>query len=156
MLNLLEEMGAEVVTSGSSIIVRKSRLKAITADLADCIDLLPTMAMLASVADGKSQFSGISRARLKESNRILALRDGLERMDISVTEEEDSLTITGTQPVGATIDSFGDHRIAMAFSILGSVTGDTTINGAECVAKTYPDFWNIFERLGGEVKLNVK
>ena len=156
MLNLLEEMGAEVVTSGSSIIVRRSRLKAITADLADCIDLLPTLAMLASVADGKSQFSGISRARLKESNRILALRDGLERMDISVTEEEDSLTITGTQPVGAAIDSFGDHRIAMAFSILGSVTGDTTINGAECVAKTYPDFWQTLKNLGGEVKLNVK
>jgi 3-phosphoshikimate 1-carboxyvinyltransferase len=156
MLNLLQEMGAEVVISESSIMVRKSKLRAIKADLADCIDLLPTMAVLAAVAYGQSQFTGISRARLKESNRVLALKEGLERMGIPVAEEEDSLTITGTKPTGSTVDSFGDHRIAMAFSILGSVVGDTTINGAECVSKTYPEFWQVFNSLGGEVKLDVK
>jgi 3-phosphoshikimate 1-carboxyvinyltransferase len=156
MLNLLQEMGAEVVISESSIMVRKSKLRAIKADLADCIDLLPTMAVLAAVAYGQSQFTGISRARLKESNRVLALKEGLAGMGIPVTEEEDRLTIIGTKPTGSTIDSFGDHRIAMAFSILGSVVGDTTINGAECVAKTYPEFWQVFNSLGGEVKLDVK
>lgn len=156
MLNLLQAMGAEVMINESSVTVRKSRLKAITADLSDCIDLLPTLAVLAAVADGESRFNGISRARLKESNRVLALREGLAIMGVPVTEEEDRLIITGTQPVGAAIDSFGDHRIAMAFSILGSVAGDTTIEAAECVAKTYPDFWQVFEKLGGKVKLNVK
>jgi 3-phosphoshikimate 1-carboxyvinyltransferase len=114
------------------------------------------MAVLAAVAYGQSQFTGISRARLKESNRVLALKEGLAGMGIPVTEEEDRLTIIGTKPTGSTIDSFGDHRIAMAFSILGSVVGDTTINGAECVAKTYPEFWQVFNSLGGEVKLDVK
>lgn len=156
MLNLLQEMGAEVIINENSVTVRKSKLKAITADLSDCIDLLPTLAMLAAVADGKSRFYGISRARLKESNRVLALREGLERMDVPVTEEEDRLIITGTKPAGATINSFGDHRIAMAFSILGAVAGNTTINGAECVTKTYPHFWQTFEKLGGKVKLDVK
>jgi len=156
MLNLLQAMGAEVIMNESSVTVRKSRLEAITADLSDCIDLLPTLAVLAAVADGESRFSGISRARLKESNRVLALREGLARMGVPVTEEEDRLIITGTQPVGAAIDSFGDHRIAMAFSILGSVAGDTTIDGAKCVAKTYPDFWQVFKKLGGKVRLNVK
>jgi 3-phosphoshikimate 1-carboxyvinyltransferase len=156
MLNLLQEMGAEVVISESCIMVRKSKLRAIKADLADCIDLLPTMAVLAAVAYGQSQFTGISRARLKESNRVLALKEGLAGMGIPVTEEEDRLTIIGTKPTGSTIDSFGDHRIAMAFSILSSVVGDTTINGAECVAKTYPEFWQVFNSLGGEVKLDVK
>lgn len=156
MLNLLQTMGAEVIINESSVTVRKSRLKAITADLSDCIDLLPTLAVLAAVADGESRFNGISRARLKESDRVLALREGLARMGVPVTEEEDSLIITGAKPVGAAIDSFGDHRIAMAFSILGSVVGDTTIETAECIAKTYPDFWQVFEKLGGKVKLNVK
>jgi 3-phosphoshikimate 1-carboxyvinyltransferase len=156
MLNLVQEMGAKVVIGKGSVMVRKSKLKAIKADLADCIDLLPTMAVLAAVAHGKSQFTSISRARLKESNRVLALKQGLARMGVPVTEEEDRLTITGAKPNGATIDSFGDHRIAMAFSILGSVVGDTKINGAECVAKTYPEFWQVFNSLGGEVTLDVK
>lgn len=156
MLNLLKDMGAQVLVGNNSVRVQKAKLKAITADLSDCIDLLPTLAVLAAVADGKSRFSGISRARLKESNRVLALREGLERMGIDITEEEDRLTITGIQPNGAIIDSFGDHRIAMAFSILGSVTGDTTIKGAEYVYKTYPEFWDTLKNLGGKVNLDVK
>ncbi|HEX79148.1 MAG TPA: 3-phosphoshikimate 1-carboxyvinyltransferase [Dehalococcoidia bacterium] len=155
MINLLRKMGADVSISGGSVMVRQSRLKAITADLSDCIDLLPTMAVLAAVAEGRSVLKGIGRARLKESNRVTALRDGLEKMGVSVTEEEDRIIIDGTQPEGAEIDSFGDHRIAMAFSIAGAVAGNTIINGAECVAKTYPEFWQAFESLGGEVKLDV-
>lgn len=156
VLNLLEDMGTEVSVSNNSVKVRKSKLRAITADLSDCIDLLPTLAVLAAVADGQSLFSGISRARLKESNRVLALRQGLVAMGVPVTEEEDMLTVAGTQPQGATIDSFGDHRIAMAFSLLGSVAGNTIIEGAECVSKTYPEFWQVFKSLGGKVKLDVQ
>lgn len=156
MLNLLQAMGADVVINNNSIIVRKSKLKAINFDLSDCIDLLPTLALLAAVADGESRFTGVSRARSKESNRLLALSEGLGRMGIPVIEEENMLIVTGSQPIGSVIDSFGDHRIAMAFSILGSIAGDTIVKGAECVAKTYPDFWQVFQKLGGEVNLNVK
>jgi 3-phosphoshikimate 1-carboxyvinyltransferase len=155
MLNLLQEMGARVSVSGNSVTAQQSELKAITADLSDCIDLLPTMAVLAALAEGRSFFVGIGRARLKESNRVMAVRDGLERMGILVIEKEDSIIIDGAQPTGTEIDSLGDHRIAMAFSILGSVAGDTVITGAECVAKTYPDFWQVFESLGGKVKIDV-
>ncbi len=156
MLNLLKDMGAQVLVSNNSVRVQKSKLRAIAADLSDCIDLLPTLAILAAVADGQSRFTGISRARLKESNRVLALREELERMGIDVTEEEDNLTIVGSVPRGAAIDSRDDHRIAMAFSILGSVAGDTTIDGAECVSKTYPEFWDILKSIGGEVKIDGK
>jgi 3-phosphoshikimate 1-carboxyvinyltransferase len=155
MLNLLQEMGARVSVSSNSVTAQQSELKAITADLSDCIDLLPTMAVLAAIAEGRSVFVGIGRARLKESNRVMAVRDGLERMGIPVIEEEDNIIIDGAQLMGTEIDSFGDHRIAMAFSILGSVAGNTVITGAECVAKTYPDFWRAFESLGGKVKIDV-
>ncbi len=154
ILNLLRDMGAWVKVNKDSVTVRKSGLEAIHADLSDCIDLLPTMAVLAAVADGVSQFVGIERARLKESNRVSALRDGLERMGIKVGEETNRLTVTGSKPKGSVIDSQGDHRIAMAFSLLGLIAGETTINNAECVSKTFPQFWDILKNIGGEVKID--
>jgi len=156
VLNLLRDMGASVIVNKNSVTVRKSRLSAIRADLSDCIDLLPTMAVLAAVADGVSEFVGIERARLKESNRVSTLREGLERMGIKVGEEENRLTIAGAEPRGSVIDTKGDHRIAMAFGILGSVAGATIIDDAECVSKTYPEFWDILESIGGKVKIDGK
>ena len=155
MLKLLQQMGADIITQENCITVRKSKLRAITADLSHCIDLLPTMAALAAVAEGESRFDGIGRARLKESDRVMSIKDGLEKMGITVTEKEDSLTISGGKPKGAAIDSFDDHRITMAFSILGAVAGDTIIENAGCVAKTYPDYWQVFEGLSGRVEINV-
>ena len=156
VLNLLKDMGAQVLVSGNTVTVQKSELRAITTDLSDCIDLLPTLAVLAAVADGVNRFTGIGRARLKESNRVAALREGLTRMGIKVIEGTDSLTIVGSRPEGSVIDSHDDHRIAMAFGILGLRAGETTIDGAECVTKTYPEFWDILKGLGGKVKLDVK
>jgi 3-phosphoshikimate 1-carboxyvinyltransferase len=151
MLDLLRDMGAVVEVKPDSIAVRKSRLRGIRADLSNCIDLLPTMAVLAAEAEGVSQFVGIERARLKESNRVAAVKEGLERMGVEVGEAKDTLTVVGTGSRGAVIDSHDDHRIAMAFSILGALTGDTVIDGAECVNKTFPRFWDILRSIGGEV-----
>jgi len=104
------------------------------------------------VASGTSKFTGISRARIKESNRVSAVREGLERMGIKITEERDRLTVTGSEPRASVIDAKGDHRIAMAFSILGSVASGTIIDGAECASKTFPEFWDVLKSMG--VKLN--
>ena len=148
ILDLLKDMGASLDINGDTVKVRESNLKAIQTDLSDCIDLLPTVAVLAAVADGTSQFTGIERARIKESNRVAAVRDGLERMGIKVVEETNRLIITGSQPKGAVIDTRGDHRIAMAFGILGSVTDETAVEQAECVTKTFPEFWSILRNIG--------
>jgi 3-phosphoshikimate 1-carboxyvinyltransferase len=144
ILGLLQDMGASVIVKGNSVTVRKSRLRAIKADLSNCIDLLPTVAVLAATADGTSYLSGIDRARLKESDRVAAVREGLERMAVPVTVEDDRMIVTGASPKGATVDSRDDHRIAMA--------GETVIEGAECVSKTYPEFWEEMKSLGAEVK----
>jgi len=156
LVDFLQAMGADVVTGRTAVIARQSKLRAISADLSDCIDLLPTMAVLAAVADGTSRFTGIARARLKESDRVAALRDGLARMGISTNEGRDSLTVGGGYPHGAEIDSRNDHRIAMAFSLLGAVAGGTVIGQAECVNKTYPEFWQTLSALGGKVTLDEK
>ena len=156
LLNFLRDMGALVETNKDSVTVRRRRLGAIKADLTDCIDLLPTMAVLAAVADGASEFTGIQRARLKESNRVSAVKEGLERTGIKVVEEENKLTVTGAGPKGSVIDTKSDHRMAMAFSILGSAAGGMIISEAECVSKTYPEFWGILKNVGGEVKIDGK
>lgn len=148
IIQFLSEMGARVGINGSTITVKKGKLKAIKADFADVTDLLPTMGVLAAVAEGDSEFTGIARTRLKESNRVSSLREGLERMGIKVVEEQNRLVITGGTPKGAVIDTYNDHRNAMAFSILGALAGNTVINGAECVAKTYPEYWDMAKSLG--------
>jgi 3-phosphoshikimate 1-carboxyvinyltransferase len=155
ILDFLQEMGAKVEVSGNTVAVSQGKLKAIKADLTDCIDLLPTMAVLAALAEGTSEFSGISMARIKESNRVAAVREGLERTGVAVTEAGNRLTITGMMTGRpATIDSRNDHRIAMAFGVLGSAWGGITVTGAECVAKTYPGFWDALKSIGGKVEKN--
>jgi 3-phosphoshikimate 1-carboxyvinyltransferase len=112
--------------------------------------------VLAAAAEGESVLTGIERARIKESNRVSALEDGLRSMGIEVTVEKNSMTIKGGQPGGAEIDSKGDHRIAMAFGVLGAFAGDTVIDESECVSKTYPRFWEALKGAGGEVRTDVK
>jgi 3-phosphoshikimate 1-carboxyvinyltransferase len=154
LLQYLREMGAHTVVGRNSINIVKSNLKAIKADLTDCIDLLPTMAVLAAAAEGTSVFTGIERARIKESDRVAAVAEGLARMGIRVETDTKRIKITGGKLKGALIDSKGDHRIAMAFSLLGTVVGDTVIDGAECVTKTWPEYWDVLQNLGVKAVLH--
>jgi 3-phosphoshikimate 1-carboxyvinyltransferase len=156
LVEFLRKMGAHTVAGRSSINVMKSNLKAIKADLTDCIDLLPTMAVLAAAAGGTSEFTGIERARIKESDRVAAVQEGLTRMGIRVTADTNRMAITGGKLKGAVIDSKGDHRIAMAFSLLGTLAGNTVLDGAECVTKTWPEYWDVFKNLGGKVEIDGK
>jgi 3-phosphoshikimate 1-carboxyvinyltransferase len=148
----LKDMGAEINVAGKMISVKKKSLEAVNLDLNDCIDLLPTMAVLAALAKGTSELSGIERAKLKESNRVATVREGLERIGINVIEKPDKLIIEGGTPIPAIIDTHDDHRIAMAFSLIGVACGGIVINGAECVSKTYPEYWDTLRNLG--VKLD--
>jgi 3-phosphoshikimate 1-carboxyvinyltransferase len=153
LIQILQKMGAAILPDSNSVTVRPARLHAIKFDMSHCIDLLPTVAIAAATADGTSYLSGIARARLKESNRVRAICEGLIQMGIQVEERPDMLIIHGGEPRGATINSFDDHRIAMAFAVLGLKTGNTTITGAECVSKTFPSFWDTIQSLGGKIRI---
>ncbi len=156
ILDFLKRMGAVIEEDGDSVVVRSSKLTSFKADLTDCIDLLPTMAVLAVYADGNSELVGIGRGRIKESNRVAAVVEGLSCMGLKLTEESNRLLITGGRPKATVIDSWGDHRIAMAFAILGLKSGGITITGAECVSKTFPEFWNMIKDMGGQITINGK
>jgi len=154
ILDILRQMGADMTVRQSSVTVRKSVLTAVKTDLTDSTDLLPTVAILAAAAKGKSEINGIARARLKESDRVAAVCDNLTRMGINTKMETNRLIVQGGSPHGAVVESYNDHRIAMAFGVLGARVGETGIKGAECVSKTYPEFWDVFRLLGGKVVNN--
>jgi len=158
VLDFLRSMGAPVKTEGDLVAVSRGKLRAIYTDLSDCIDLLPTMSVLAALAEGKSEFTGISRARTKESDRVTAVKNNLQTLGVSVEESADRLAITGPVKVDkpVVIDSYGDHRIAMAFGVLGAAVGGVTITGAECVAKTFPTFWDMMRRVGVRMETHAK
>jgi 3-phosphoshikimate 1-carboxyvinyltransferase len=151
MLDILSDMGATISHDKDAITVSRAEIKAIDVDLTDCIDLLPTVAVMAATAGGTSHLSGIRRGRIKESDRVAAVAEGLRAMGIPVQQQEDLLSITGSTPQGTVIDSRNDHRIAMAFSLLGCIAGDTVITEAECVSKTFPEYWNAVKSIGVKV-----
>jgi 3-phosphoshikimate 1-carboxyvinyltransferase len=158
LLTFLNEMGVPVILTNNAFRIKRSdsKLRPLVIDLNECIDLLPTMAVLASFADGKSEFRGIGRARLKESDRVSSIAQELAKAGVKVIEGEDTMTVIGSKPKGAIFNSHGDHRIAMAMSLVGIVCGNTTIEGAECVSKTYPEFWKTLIGLGGKVDISGK
>jgi 3-phosphoshikimate 1-carboxyvinyltransferase len=159
ILDLLRKMGANIRVAGDSISVSRGELKAIKADLTDCIDLLPTMSVLAALANGTSEFTGIGRARIKESDRVTAVKNNLQKMGVNVAGTPDRLVITGMADIvrkPVVIDSYGDHRIAMAFGVLGAAVGGVTINGAESVAKTFPTFWDMMRKVGVRMETHAE
>ena len=152
IIHILEEMEAYIKFTGSRITTEKSDLAAIETDLSDCPDLFPIVACLCSVAEGESRLTGLARLKLKESDRVSAMMEGLQRMGLSITSHDDIVTIRGGEVHGAQIDSHNDHRIAMSFAVLAQVAkGETTIMNPECVSKSYPAFWADLEKIGARI-----
>ncbi len=127
-----------------------SRMPAIEGRLAaSLIDEIPVLAVLGSQVAGGLEISGAHELRVKESDRIAALAVNLRAMGVKTQERPDGLIIPGGQRLrGASIDTRGDHRIAMAFAVAGlAADGETRIHDAECAAVSFPDFWDALERL---------
>lgn len=124
-------------------------LTAITIDASQIPDLVPVLAVLASQAEGETRIINAARLRIKESDRLATTRDLLSRLGAEVTETADALVIPGKARLrGGVVDAHNDHRIAMAAAIAATVAeGEVTILGAECVAKSYGNFWEHYERL---------
>lgn len=113
------------------------------------IDELPVLAVAAALAEGKTVIADAAELRVKETDRLAAVAHNLRAMGVQVTETEDGMEIYGGTPLkGARLESYHDHRIAMAFAIAGLFAeGTTTIDGAECAAISYPSFRATLERI---------
>ena len=123
----------------------------ITISAADIPDLVPVLAVVAAANKG-AVFTDIGRLRLKESDRVTATIAMIENLGGKADATENALTVFGTGLIGGTVDAVNDHRIAMAAAIAATIcTSPVTILGAECVAKSYPKFWDEYSRLGGKI-----
>ena len=132
----------------AKILNTKSKTPRISA--ADIPDLVPIMAVVFAAKDG-AVFTDIERLRLKESDRVASVCEMINRLGGTATATENALTVLPGRYHSCTIDAVGDHRIAMAAAIAATVAdGPITILGAQCVAKSYPAFWQDFGKLGGK------
>lgn len=152
-LDFIQKMGASVKTlSPSGLEVSfEGRAKGGSFNLSDCPDLFPTMAILGAVAEGRTVLYGAPHLRYKETDRIKAMATELVKLGVTVEELPDGLVIYGKdsfQP--ARIETYDDHRIAMAFAILGLKAGPLDIENPRCVSKSFPNFWELFEKLYAE------
>lgn len=130
-----------------------ARPKAFTIDCTDIPDLVPILAVLGSFCEGTSYITNAARLRIKECDRLAAMAQSLNALGGKVTEREDGLMIEGVEALeGGTVPDFNDHRIPMAMAMAATrAKAPVTILGAQCVSKSYPDFFEVYESLGGKI-----
>ncbi len=155
ILGILKHMGAEgkVCENNVEIEGTGNLLKPIEVDAKNIPDLVPAIAVLACYAKDVSHIFGAHRLRLKESDRLESLYIELTKMGAKITLNDEGLIIKGGSPLrGAIIDSHNDHRIAMACAVAAlRAEGETTIQNAECVRKSYPQFFTHLKQLGADL-----
>ena len=124
-------------------------------DVSQCPDLVPPLAAMAAVRKGDCRITGAARLRIKESDRLATVTAALNALGAKVEEYPEELLIHGVDVLrgGAVIDCCNDHRIAMMCAVAAtrSTGGETVLQGAECVRKSYPDFWQVYRELGGDL-----
>lgn len=149
--DILRSFGAEIGNNGTTYTIRKKNANSFDADMSQCPDLFPVVAVLACGAMGKSTLYNAARLRLKESDRIESTMALIKCLGGDCYADEDSLTIIGKGRLnGGKADSFNDHRIVMAAAVASVICQESVIiSGAEAINKSFPDFINHFEKTGG-------
>ena len=150
-LSLFRRFGAAVEEAPGRIVCRKAPLPGIDIDAAQIPALVPVLAVTAALADGVTHITGAARLRLKESDRLAAVADGIRRLGGRVEEGPDSLTITGVSRLaGGRAEGYNDHRIVMALSMAAlGCEAPVTVTDAQSVAKSWPAFFEDYRAIGG-------
>ena len=147
---ILRRFGGDITAADNGVRAVKSRLHGITVDVADIPDTLPAIAVVAACAEGDTVITGAERLKWKESDRISATVQNLQKAGIAAQATSDALIITGGKPHGAELSGCNDHRIVMAMSILAlAADGETQISDAQSVSKSYPAYFEDYRLLGG-------
>lgn len=150
----------DILDMGGKISFEKDKLKAFPVKTKGCVidfsqspDLGPALSVLGALSAGVTEFVNASRLRIKECDRISCMKEELEKLGAQIVENPDGMTIMGVERLlGGTVDSHNDHRVAMALAMASVKAKDNIrIMNAECVAKSFPHFWEVFEAIGGEI-----
>lgn len=154
ILEIAEKMGADIKVNENSVEVKKSKTRGTVIDASECPDLVPILAVLGALSSGTTEIVNAKRLRIKECDRLKAMTRELSKIGASIEEREDGLIIKGKESLkGGTVDSWNDHRIAMAMAIASIKCEEPlTITNSEAVKKSYPEFWEDFKKLGGVIE----
>ena len=154
ILDILEQMGADITAFEDRVTIRSDgKLKGIDVNLSYAPDLLLTVAVLAALAEGKTTITGVKHGRLKETDRIDTTCRELEKLGCKLEEFEDGMTIYGQTIGDGIVESHNDHRLAMAFSLLG-LRHDVEVENGECFDVSFPNFIELMGEIGIEMELN--
>lgn len=154
VLGMFRRMGADIAVdeAARTVSVRGgARLRGVELDVNEAIDALPVLTAVACFADSPTTIRGAAIARQKESDRIAAISAELGKMGAKISEFADGLTVHPAALHGAVTESRHDHRIAMSLAVAGLACGGVTVNGTECVAKSFPGFASVMRGLGARI-----
>ncbi|GIV14609.1 MAG: 3-phosphoshikimate 1-carboxyvinyltransferase [Armatimonadota bacterium] len=150
-VDILEQMGCSVRWLSDAVEVTGTGvLHGVDVNMSDISDTFITLAVVAPFADSPTRIRGVEHARYQESNRVSAVATELRRLGVDVEEHIDGLTIYPGTPQGGTVQTYNDHRIAMAFAIIGLRVPGIAIANPECVQKTFPNFFEKLHELEGD------
>ena len=152
IIKALEKAGAHIITGDDQVEISKSELKAFEFDATESPDLFPPLVALSSYCEGISSIKGVSRLIFKESNRAKTLKEEFGKMNIRLEIIDDVMHVTGGKLKAARVESHDDHRIAMALAVASlGADGKVYIRDSQCVAKSYPCFFDDLRHLGAIV-----
>jgi 3-phosphoshikimate 1-carboxyvinyltransferase len=146
--DVLKSMGCSVFHEDDGIAVQGGgRLSAVTVDMSSMPDIVPTLAVVASFAEGTTEITNVAHLKEKECDRLGCVATELIKMGVDARATDSGLIIKGGPHRGAEIETYDDHRMAMSFAIAGLKVPDVTILDEGCVKKSFPNYWDVFEGL---------
>lgn len=155
LVHILQEMGADIVITSTGIIIQGGlALTGLKIDANDIPDLLPTLAVIGTYAKGKTEITNVRQARIKETDRIHSMTEGLFRLGAKIDEYPDGMTIYQSELHGTSVKGYDDHRTIMALSLAGMrASGETRIDDSKAINKTFPTFISLMCSLGAKMEV---
>ena len=150
-IDIYRQFGALITEENGKITIRSGSLKSIEIDASDIPDMVPALAVAAALAEGRTVIKGAERLRIKECDRLAAMREGLSALGAKIRETGDGLIIDGVAELdGGFVKGYNDHRIVMSLAVAAAkCSGDIIISDMESINKSYPSFFEDYKMLGG-------
>ncbi len=155
IIEIVQKMGAKLEIFDDYVIVKPSKTKGTIIDVSQCPDIAPILTVLGALSEGETKIINAERLRIKESDRIISIKTELNKLGAKVEEVGDSLVIQGVDTFegGVEVSAWNDHRVAMSLAIASiRCKNEIVIDEAESVKKSYPHFWDDFEKMGGQIE----
>jgi 3-phosphoshikimate 1-carboxyvinyltransferase len=146
-VEVLEKMGCRASHDTDGISLTGGRLNGVAVDMSNMPDLVPTLAVVAAFAQGTTVIKNVAHLKAKESDRLGSVAAELVKMGIDARAGDSGLVVKGGRPHGSEVHTYDDHRLAMSFAIAGLKVPGISIQNPNCVQKSFPNFWDVFEGL---------